>query len=260
MLKKTVTITTVLLFFLCGCCNPRPDYPVERLLMATVMVRSGGESPSYGTGVVVRCGRDRYVWTCAHNLNEPSGGKLEDVRLIQESFRGGRKVGEETSVGKVVRYSKSEDVALIKVLRARWPSAYAVMASRGEIPRPGDRVWHVGSMCGPRGCNSVSEGVVAAVGRERQNGGDKEGGLLYDQMSVVAQPGSSGGGVFCKRTGRCIGLLAEYLGPKLGGAFTPSSFCSVPTRRLRGFAEATNCLWAVDGAEPPGEVAVVICD
>ncbi|HAT67623.1 MAG TPA: hypothetical protein DCS66_24005, partial [Flavobacteriaceae bacterium] len=55
-------------------------------------------------------------------------------------------------------------------------------------------LYHVGSLLGQTGSNSMTRGIVSQVGRVLNLGsGD---GTVFDQTTVTAFPGSSGGGVF----------------------------------------------------------------
>ena len=65
--------------------------------------------------------------------------------------------------------------------------------SNDPIP-VGTELYHVGSLLGQVGSNSMTRGIMSKVGRVLELGtGD---GVVFDQTSAPAFPGSSGGGIF----------------------------------------------------------------
>jgi hypothetical protein len=96
----------------------------------------------------------------------------------------------------------------------------------------------VGSFRGPKGAGSVSEGVVSAIGRLRRDGAPTDVGrpLVSDQYSLVVHKGSSGGGVFSKSSGECLGLVDEFLDAAKDGLSYGAGLI-VPARRIREYAE-----------------------
>jgi hypothetical protein len=67
-------------------------------------------------------------------------------------------------------------------------------------------------------------------------------GVIFDQTTVTAFPGSSGGGVFLKGDGRYVGMLVRGAGEQFN--FT------VPVRRLVSWADKVGVKWAVDETVP----------
>jgi hypothetical protein len=63
-------------------------------------------------------------------------------------------------------------------------------------------------------------------------------GTVFDQTTVTAFPGSSGGGVFLKADGQYVGMLVRGGGEQFNFI--------VPVRRLRAWAESAKITWAVD--------------
>ena len=97
-------------------------------------------------------------------------------------------------------------------------------------------------MNGPKGLNSLSEGTFSKAGRLRKYFiPDEFGGIIYDQCSLSAHRGSSGGGVFRQSDCKCIGIVTEFLGKDTYG-----EFCITPARRIREFAKSSNCEWAMN--------------
>ncbi len=234
----------------------KPAGCLDGLREASVLVHCRGAS---GSGVAFLAQGATFIWTDAHVVEgakkvetviDPRTGKsivrcsFADVVLYRDVVEAGRKVGSETRLARVIRYSERHDIALLRTHAPSWPQRGVVFIDSQDLPRVGEAVWHVGSMRGERGANSVSDGVVAALGRLRQGfvPTDTDDPLVYDQMSMVAHPGSSGGGVFRKSDGKCLGLVTEFL----GGDRTFGSLCITPARRLRQFARQARCCWAID--------------
>ena len=100
-----------------------------------------------------------------------------------------------------------------------------------EVPAVGSELYHVGSLRGQFGSNSVTPGIISQVGRLHL-------GKIYDQTSCTAFPGSSGGGVFLKDSGLYIGMLVRGSGETFN--------LIVPVRRIRAWAERMNILFILD--------------
>ena len=80
------------------------------------------------------------------------------------------------------------------------------------------------------GANSMTSGIVSQVGRIH-------GKVEFDQTTVTAFPGSSGGGVYLE-DGRYVGMLVRGAGENFN--------LMVPVRRMKKWAEENNLLWALD--------------
>ena len=80
---------------------------------------------------------------------------------------------------------------------------------------------------GQTGANSMTDGIMSQHGRLINK---KE----FDQVTVVAFPGSSGGGVYLEN-GLYVGMLVR-------GARTQGFNLIVPIRRIRAWAEKANVL------------------
>jgi hypothetical protein len=105
----------------------------------------------------------------------------------------------------------------------------------------GTELYHVGSLLGQQGSNSMTRGIISQVGRVLNLGsGD---GVVFDQTTVTAFPGSSGGGVFLsERSGDKKG---QYVGMLVRGAGETFNLI-VPVRRMRSWSEKHNVRWAID--------------
>lgn len=225
---------------------------------ATVMIDAEG---AYGTGVVFKNKEYSFVWTDAHVVSDrqvvkkvidPANGLPKivvsylDVWAVTEDIEDGRKVAQTKTLAKIIRYDDAQDIALLMVYKKNYGTK-SVKFEPG-VPKQGDAVWHVGSFYGPVGHGSMSEGTVASVGRLRREfqSTDTDAPYPYDQISCVAHKGSSGGGIFSKKTGNCLGLVTEFVGWSQNNGFTHGAFCITPSRRLIEWAKVNKVEFAVD--------------
>jgi S1-C subfamily serine protease len=175
--------------------------------------------------------------------------EFEEIDVVKELRQDGRRVGEITMSAVVVRYSdarEGEDLALL-VLRKRDYSESSIEFMPGEDIVPvGTHLYHVGSLLGQFGSNSMTDGLVSQVGRTLSVGNGA--GTTFDQVSCIAWPGSSGGGVFISDQhedesmhGKLVGLLVRGAGNGGGGfAFI------VPARRIYTWAHDSDASWLLD--------------
>ena len=63
---------------------------------------------------------------------------------------------------------------------------------------------------------------------------------VFDQVTAVAFPGSSGGGMYIKANGVYVGMLTQGVMKLQGFNFI------VPVRRIHAFAKAAKIEWAID--------------
>jgi S1-C subfamily serine protease len=215
-----------------------------------------------GSGIMFtrKEGKDNihFVWTAGHNvgsLQEASVKidpktrnifvevKYPEFEICQEEYEDGRIVGYKTYKAKVVRYSEyinGQDLALLRVLK-RNITDKSVKFSNSEMTPIGSEVWHIGAMSGQLP-NSLTFGVLSNIGIIKHT--DK----IYDQYTIPAQRGCSGGGVYLRKTGECVALL-------LGARMSPAEFnfsvtFARPIREIRSFAKRTKCEWALDAKVP----------
>tara|TARA_B100000282_G_scaffold296242_1_gene277580 strand:+ start:259 stop:1275 length:1017 start_codon:yes stop_codon:yes gene_type:complete len=193
-----------------------------------------------------------FVWTAAHvvdNLRkvrnvieEGSPVKLiefSDVSIVKELVEKGRRVGEMKMDAKVIKYSDyrdGHDLALLMVRATDYAKSgvefYLNEENDGIIPIGTDLI-HVGSLLGQMGANSMTKGIVSQVGRTL----DK---YEYDQTTVTAFPGSSGGGVYLEN-GKYVGMIVRGAGEGFN--------LMVPVRRMIEWAKKNDILWAIDPKE-----------
>jgi S1-C subfamily serine protease len=256
-MKKVLIALLVSLCLIPLCVGEEKEVSPDAAKESSVLVDTGENA---GSGVIFKNLFITFVWTDAHVVSctqvikkvvDPNTGETKvtvtykDVYVVKEIVENGRKVGELKLLAKVIRYSEEEDIAVLYVYKKSFGSESVTFSD--VTPKAGTAIWHVGSFFGYRGINSVSDGRISFVGRLRTGGKatDTDFPLVYDQMTAVAHPGSSGGGVFLKSNGACVGLVTEFLGAS-DGLFTHGSFCVTPTRRLRTFAKRVGCEWAMD--------------
>jgi hypothetical protein len=230
---------------------------VDRLQDVSVTIKSGF---GQGSGVLFTRKVDNdtitFVWTAGHvvdNLRKTrnvivNGSpktviEFEDAQVVQEFKQDGRRIGEIKMEARVVRYSdaeQGEDLALLEVRKRNFvPAETTVDFYDGEIPKIGTELYHVGSLRGQIGANSLTTGIVSQIGRVLDLGAN---GTVFDQTTVTAFPGSSGGGVFLKSDGKYVGMLVRGGGEQFNFI--------VPVRRLRAWAKQANIEWAIDQTKP----------
>ncbi len=239
-------------------------------ISVTIKSTSGGifGSASQGSGVVFtrKDGTDStsYIWTAGHVVDNLKSQRtviingspkivteFKDAQVVAEFQEDGRKVGETTVDAKVIRYSDPEtgrDLALLQVRKKNFATVEnsAVFYSDAVMPPVGTKLYHVGSLLGQFGSNSLTQGTISQTGRVLQL--SAASGVVFDQTSVTAFPGSSGGGVFLEKNGEYIGMLVR-------GAGEQFNFI-VPIREMRVWARESKVEWAINQsvALPSAEV------
>ena len=207
----------------------------ERLQQVSVKVIGGRGT---GSGVLF-CRRvagewKTFIWTAAHVVDglQEEDGSFGHAHIYVELRCQGELISTKESPAKVIAYSDpdtGQDLALLEVIEndfAYWSAKFA----GPEIQPVGTPVIHVGCTAGL--FNSVSLGIISQTDRDLF-----DDGMMYDQTSSMAYPGSSGGGVYT-RDGKCIGLLTRGIGPGLNFI--------VPMRRVWAWAKEKGIEWALD--------------
>ena len=219
---------------------------------------SSNYQTSEGSGVLINREIDgekvSFVLTCAHvieNLRKIKtkiiDGKtlkiieFKDASIIKEIVESGRRVGEIKMEAEVIKYSSAKDGHDLAILMVR-AKDYAKTSTQFYInaDKPiisiGTPLFHVGSLLGQMGANSMTSGIVSQVGRVE----DK---FEFDQTTVTAFPGSSGGGVFLQ-DGRYMGMIVRGAGEGFN--------LIVPIRRILNWADEHKLTWLFDTSlEPP---------
>jgi len=218
-----------------------PDY----LQDISVTIKAGG---SEGSGVAFNRDGVTYIWTAAHVVDglrstrmvvDPRSGtprtivEFKDAKIVKTLREGGRTVGRTEIDAEVIRYSDAdhgEDLALLRVRKKGFLNVSAKFYLDDKLPNLGTRLLHVGSLLGQQGSNSLTAGIMSQHGR-------LIGKTVYDQTTVTAFPGSSGGGVYLEN-GQYVGMLVRGAGEGFN--------LIVPTRRMRNWATRAGILWALD--------------
>ncbi len=198
-----------------------------------------------------------FIWTAAHVVDglrtvrtivDPLSGtskqviEFKDAEIVKELTEEGRRVGEMKMDARVIKYSDADfgqDLALLMVRKRDYVDVSAKFFVEKDIVPVGTSLYHVGSLRGQFGSNSMTTGIMSQVGRVIDVGNR----TVFDQTSVSAFPGSSGGGVYTT-DGRYIGMLVR------GGGETFNFV--VPIRRMIKWAKDVKVDWAVqENVEPP---------
>ena len=234
----------------------------QKLQDVSVTVKAGrGE----GSGVIitreVTVGdakeKINFVWTAAHVVaslrsvrNTIEGGvpkkvvEFKDAQIVKELVEKGRRVGEIKMDAKVIKYSDADsgdDLALLLVRKRNFVDQNILFYPSNDPIPVGTELYHVGSLLGQVGSNSMTRGIMSKVGRVLELGtGD---GVVFDQTSAPAFPGSSGGGIFLTESsgdnsGRYSGMLVRGAGETFN--------LIVPVRRMRKWATTQDIVWALD--------------
>lgn len=211
----------------------------------SVTIRAGR---SEGSGVITNIDGTSYVLTCGHvvrslrqtrEIVDPVTGisktvtDWEDAEIIKEFVEDGRTVAQMRLFAHVIRYSDSEhgeDLAILKV-RKKNACNHRVMFYMGDkIPPIGTDLYHVGSLLGQGGSNSMTSGIYSQHGRVLN-------GVVYDQTTCAAFPGSSGGGVYLK-DGRYMAMIVRGAGETFN--------LVVPIRRIQAWTKKHGMEWLID--------------
>ena len=235
----------------------------DDLQRVSVTIKSGSSQGS-GTLVTRKIDNDAvtFIWTAAHVVEglrttrtvvTPQGSpkvlvEYKDAEIVQERQQNGRRVGEVKYDCKVVKVSDAdygEDLALLMV---RCHDAYPLSVcakfhkDSDYIPPIGIELSHCGSLLGQFGANSYTTGVLSQTGRTLAMSGANV--KVFDQVTAVAFPGSSGGGMFLRENGEYIGMLTQGVMKLQGFNFI------VPVRRIYTWAKDAKIEWAINPNVP----------
>lgn len=229
-------------------------------ISVTIKTKNGeGSGVVFTRNVLTDSGEKKvnFIWTAAHVLESSRSIRtvldkdghtkkiveFQDAEIIKKLVQDGRTVGQIGMDAKVIKYSDAkdgEDLALLMVRKFGFIESSAKFNKEKEDKglALGTQLYHVGSLLGSEGSNSMTTGIMSQVGRTLSlNGGAK---VLFDQTTVTAFPGSSGGGVFLTN--------GEYIGMLVRGAGETFNLI-VPMRRIRKWAKEEDILWALDTEE-----------
>ena len=235
----------------------------EDLQRVSVTIKAGNAQGS-GTLVTRKIGEDTvtFIWTAAHVVDglrttrtvvTPQGTprilvEYRDAEIVQERQQDGRRVGEVKFDCKIVKVSDAdygEDLALLMVrCKSAYPPNICAKFHKDPnyIPPIGVDLSHCGSLMGQFGANSYTTGVLSQTGRTLPMKGANV--KVFDQVTAVAFPGSSGGGIFLKDSGEYIGMLSQGVMKLQGFNFI------VPVRRIQAWAKGGKIEWAINPDVP----------
>jgi len=228
----------------------------EHLQTVSVTIRSEGQfSNGEGSGVIFTRKNSKgelvnFVWTAAHvidNLRKErqvlvNGAKktiveFKDPMIVKEIRQNGRTVGRLQMDAEVLKYSDADDghdLALLRVRKTNFVTDTVTFYLDDKIPGLGTDLLHVGSLLGQMGANSMTDGIYSQHGRLIKSLNK----FVFDQTTVTAFPGSSGGGVYLKDDARYIGMLVRGAGEGFN--------LIVPVRRMKDYCEKHKIMWALD--------------
>mgnify|MGYP003652560843 FL=1 len=232
--------------------KPTADYLQD---VSVTIVSEGRISRGEGSGVIFsRKDKDgntvNFIWTAAHVIDNLRSERkvivngtsrtivtFKDAKIVKVVRQKGRAVGQLELDAEVIKYSDSEDghdLALLKVRKLNFVDDTVKFYLDKEIPKLGTDLWHVGSLLGQMGSNSMTDGVYSQTGRLIKSLNKH----VFDQTTVAAFPGSSGGGVFLKSDARYVGMLVRGAGETFN--------LIVPARRMIVWATKNDIMWALD--------------
>lgn len=264
---KRLLVVLLFIFSATTLCAGDKDIATHLQNISVTILAPGDFGQSSGSGVLIT--RDlknkasdadkvktNFVWTAAHVvdslrstreiIDSKTGTKknvieFKPVFIVKDLIESGRKVGETRMEGKVIKYSDSEtgeDLAVLMLLKKDFIQDSTQFNSKDIVP-VGTQLFHVGSLLGQDGSNSMTTGIVSQIGRViNLSGGNSP---IFDQTTVTAFPGSSGGGVFLAsgpNAGKYVGMLVRGAGETFN--------LIVPMRRMYGWAETNKLEWALD--------------
>jgi len=228
------------------------DVPQHLQDISVTILTSGGS----GSGVLftrTNSSNERVtlVWTAGHvvaglrsdrEIIDSKGAnrkvvEFKDAQILKTLVEDGRTIGRLTLDAEILKYSDAdngEDLALLRVRKKNYVTTTVVFDTSAQIPAVGTELYHVGSLLGQMGANSMTTGIYSQIGRLHNN-------KIFDQTTVTAFPGSSGGGVF-RRDGTYVGMLVRGAGETFN--------LTVPMRRIKDWTTRNNMQWDIDQKVP----------
>ena len=163
--------------------------------------------------------------------------EFKDAKIIKVIRQEGRAVGRLELDAEVIKWSDADDghdLALLRVRKHNFVTDSVKFYLEDETPALGTELWHVGSLLGQLGYNSMTDGIYSQHGRLIPSLNK----LIFDQTTVAAFPGSSGGGVYLKKDARYIGMIVRGAGETFN--------LIVPVRRMIHWAKKNDIEWALN--------------
>ena len=233
----------------------------DHLQNVSVTIRSEGEwSNGEGSGVIftrkdASGNQVNIVWTAAHVIDNLRSTRkvvvdgtpktlveFKDPMVVKEIRQDGRTVGRLQMDAEVLKYSDADDghdLALLRIRKFNFvKDTVTFHLDKDDIPKLGTDLLHVGSLLGQMGANSMTDGIYSQHGRLIKSLNK----YVFDQTTVTAFPGSSGGGVYLKSNANYIGMLVRGAGEGFN--------LIVPVRRMQDYCEKHKIMWALDPKLP----------
>jgi len=250
-MKRLIAITVALLLSLAVPVTAADVPSLLQEISVTVKSQSGSGSGVIFTRTNAAGELINFVWTAAHvtagNRSErqvvsSDGAKktvveFADASVVKILTDGGRAVGKLEMDCEIIKYSDAdngEDLCLMRLRKPGFVRATATFYTNSAIPALGTDLYHVGSLLGEMGANSMTSGIISQHGRLL-------GKKVFDQTTATSFPGSSGGGVYL-RDGRYIAMLVRGAGEGFN--------LVVPVRRIHEWAKRVKVDWAMDFSVP----------
>ena len=228
----------------------------DHLQNVSVTIRSESEwSQGEGSGVIFTRKDSKgnlvnFVWTAGHVIDNLRSTRktvvdgmpktiveFKDPMVVKEIRQNGRTVGRLQMDAEVLKYSDAKDghdLALLRVRKFNFVKDTVTFFLDEKIPPLGTDLLHVGSLLGQFGANSMTDGIYSQHGRVIKSLNKR----IFDQTTVTAFPGSSGGGVYLKSDARYIGMLVRGAGEGFN--------LIVPVRRMQEYCQKHKIMWALD--------------
>lgn len=214
--------------------HPPTDGELGQKQVAVVETATG-----WGSAVAFKVrGSDRVFFLTAKHVVD---GRT-DLKIRMESHVRGFKAGHFEVPAQVLLMSPGSDSAILTIPPVAWPFRSAEI--QRELPSVGDEVYAVGNMHGANFDGSVSDGVVAQLG-VFPDAAPTFPWPIVDQTSAINLPGSSGGAVFSRRTGKLLGIQV--------GNYQQAVFLYLPARVLLAQSRAEGWGWLFGDGHVPSE-------
>lgn len=252
MFKNFVFLIGIFVLPISGLANDA----IEHIQNASVTIKSGR---SEGSGNVVtrdvsvndkKTEKINFILTAGHVIDDLRSVReivdvdgtskkiveFEDASIVKEFRQNGRRVGETKLDAKVLKFSDSEsgeDLALLMVLMRNFINEGIEFYLNDDILPVGTDLVHCGSLLGQMGANSLTNGIMSQTGRVYK-------GNVYDQTTVTAFPGSSGGGVFVINNKK-----PKYVGMVVRGSGETFNLM-IPIRRIVKWTKKNDIEWVVN--------------
>ena len=251
---------SLLLILFLLCCEPslaqeaKPQTKLEKedvianLIDCSVSILAG---KSQGSGIIFTKQREdkeyTFVLTAAHNLTAirsetnvitPDGiprklVKFDNPDVVNVLIVNGTRIGEMRAKGTIIRYSApgiaGDDLALLHIPIQNFTNSSARLYS--GVPKIGSDLFHVGSMGGLSGAESLTVGILSQHGR-------KIGRNIFDQTTAPILFGSSGGLMSLQSDGQVVGVVARMANPVYNFI--------IPSRRIINWSKRTKVNWLFD--------------